>query len=374
MPWSNQGGGNNGDGRSPWGGSGGGGGGYGGGPQPPNLEEILRKGQDRFKGALPGGGNWGIRGIIVALFLLLLLWAASGIYRVGPDEQGVELRFGKYVETTPPGLHYHFPTPIETVEKPKVTRINRAEIGFRSTGDNLSGGRGRDLPHESLMLTGDENIVDIHFAVFWRIGDARKFLFNIRNPGESVKAVAESVMREVVGNSKIDDVLTEGRELVETRTLEIMQQTLDDYQSGIIITEVKLQKADPPAAVIDAFRDVQAARADQERKRNEAEAYANDIIPRARGEAAQIRLEAEAYREQTVADAEGQVSRYLAILTEYQKAKDVTRQRMYLETLENVLGGMEKVIIDGNKGGGGVVPYLPLPEVNKRRQPSNGGN
>ncbi len=337
----------------------------GGGPQPPNLEEILRRGQDRFKGMLPGGGKWGTRGILIGLLVLLVLWLASGFYRVGTDEQGVVLRFGKHVQTTQPGLHYHWPTPIETVETPKVTRVNRTEVGFRSLEGTRSD-RQTDQLHESLMLTGDENIVDIHFAVFWRIGDAAKFLFNLRNPPDTVKAVAESVMREVVGNSKIDDVLTEGRELVETRTKEIMQKTLDAYGTGILVTEVKLQKADPPGAVIDAFRDVQAARADRERARNQAEAYANDIIPRARGAAAQIRLDAEGYKEQTVADAEGEVARYLSILGEYQKAKGVTRQRMYLETMEEVFAGMQKIIID-KKGGSGVVPYLPLPEINSRR-------
>ncbi len=368
MPWSNQGGGwqgGGGDDRGPWGS---GGSGQGGGPQPPNLEEILKRGQDRFKGVLPTGGRWGSRGLMIGLLILLVLWLASGFYRVGTDEQGVVLRFGKYVETTAAGLHYHSPVPIETVETPKVTRINRVEIGFR-------GGNARAASHleESLMLTGDENIVDIGFAVLWKIGDAKNFLFNIRNPELTVKAVAESVMREVVGNTKIDDVLTEGRQQVEQRTRSELQGIMNDYVSGIEIVEVKLQSVDPPGQVIDAFRDVQAARADQERKRNEAEAYANDIIPRARGESAQIRLDAEGYKEQTVADAEGEVSRYLAILGEYAKAKDVTRQRMYLETMEQVLGGMDKVIIDNKNGGSGVVPYLPLPEVEKRRNANSGG-
>ena len=338
MSWDNKGGG----GRGPWG--------AGGGPQSPNLEEILRRGQDRFKGALPGG-KWRSRGVLIGILVLFVLWLASGFYRVGTEEQGVELRFGKYTRTTAPGLHYHWPTPIESVETPKVTRVNRVEVGFRSFEDSSSG-RASDQLQESLMLTGDENIVDIHFAVFWRIGDAKDFLFNLRNPPDTVKAVAESVMREVVGKSKIDDVLTEGRELVETNTQEIMQTTLDAYGTGILITEVKLQKADPPGAVIDSFRDVQSARADRERARNKAEAYSNDIIPRARGQAAQIRLDAEAYKEQTVADAEGEAARYLSILAEYQKAKGVTRQRMYLETMEQVLSGMDKIIID-KKGAAG---------------------
>jgi membrane protease subunit HflK len=372
MPWSNQGDGWKGSGgddggRSPWGG---GGSGQGGGPQPPNLEDILRKGQDRFKGAIPPG-RWGGRGIMIGLLVLVVLWLASGFYRVGTEEQGVVLRFGKYVETTAPGLHYHLPAPIESVETPKVARISRVEVGFRGSGDARSG-RSSDQPQESLMLTGDENIVDIDFAILWKIGVAKDFLFNIRNPEQTVKAVAESVMREVVGNTKIDDVLTEGRQQVELRTRSELQEIMNNYVSGIEIVEVKLQSVDPPGQVIESFRDVQAARADQERKRNEAEAYSNDIIPRARGEAAQARLDAEGYKEQTVADAEGQVSRYLAILGEYEKAKDVTRQRMYLETMEQVMGGMEKIVIDNAKGGTGVVPYLPLPEIEKRRGENEG--
>jgi membrane protease subunit HflK len=374
MPWSNQGGGGSGGGgwqggggRGPWGqGPGGGGGG-----QPPNLEDLLKKGQDRFKGALPGG-KWGGKGIFLIALVLVAAWALSGFYRVGPDEQGVVLRFGKYAATTTPGLRYHLPTPIETALTPKVTRINRVDIGFRSAGDFGRTPASRDVTEESLMLTGDENIVDIDVAVFWRISSARDFLFNIQRPESTVKAVAESAMREVVGRSRIDDVLTEGRERVEQDTQEIMQAMLDSYGAGIEVTQVKLQKADPPAAVIDSFRDVQAARADQERLRNEAQAYANDIVPRARGEAEQIRQEAEGYREQTVAEAEGDVARYLAIYKEYSQAKDVTRKRLYLETLESVLAGMNKIVIDNEKGGQGVVPYLPLPEVQKRTQQNQG--
>lgn len=368
MPWSNQGGGGSGGGwqgggRGPWGQGPSGG---GGGGQPPNLEELLRKGQDRFKSALPGG-KWGGKGVFLIILVLIAAWMFSGFYRVGADEEGVVLRFGKYTATTLPGLRYHLPTPIETALTPKVTRINRVDIGFRSAGDFGRATAVRDISEESLMLTGDENIVDIDVAVFWKISSARDFLFNIQRPETTVKAVAESVIREVVGRSRIDDVLTEGRERVEQDTLSGMQEVLNSYGAGIEITQVKLQKADPPGAVIDAFRDVQAARADQERMRNEAQAYANDVIPRARGEAEQIRLVAEGYREQTVAEAEGDVSRYLAIYREYAQAKDVTRKRIYLETLEDVLQGMNKVIID-NESGPGVVPYLPLPEVQKRVQ------
>ena len=371
MPWNNQGGGGGGwqgGGRGPWGQ-----GPQGGGPRPPDLEELLRRGQDRFKGILPGG-RWGNKGLLLVILVAIVIWFASGFFRVGPDEVGVVKRFGEFNRTALPGLNYHLPSPVETVTTPQVQRENSIEIGFRSTGEfGRTRTRGSDLPQESLMLTGDENIVDVDFAVFWKISDATNFLFNIRQPEQTVRAVAESVMREVVGRSKIDDILTEGREKVEQDTLLGMQDMLDSYEAGIQITQVKLQKADPPAAVIDAFRDVQAARADQERMRNEAQAYANDVIPRARGEAEKIRLEAEAYKEQTVAEAEGEVSRYLAIFSEYDRAKDVTRKRLYFETLESVLAGMNKIIID-ESGGQGVVPYLPLPELQRRTGGRSGGD
>ena len=374
MPWSNQGGGNGGGGwqgggRGPWGQGGGG----GGGAQPPNLEELLRKGQDRFKGALPGG-RWGGKGILLVILVLLVAWGFTGVYRVGPDEQGVVLRFGKYVEDTGPGLHYHLPSPIESALTPKVTRVNRVEVGFQSSGDFGRSSALRDLPEESLMLTGDENIVDINFTVLWQISHAGKFLFNIQRPENTVKAVSESVMREVVGRSKIDDVLTEGRNEVERQTLDLMQKTLDEYQSGIVVTQVKLAKADPPAAVIDSFRDVQAARADEERLVNEAQAYANDILPRARGEAERILQEAEGYKNQTVAQAEGEVSRYLAIQSEYRLAPNVTRKRLYLETMESIMQGTNKIVIDNEGGSQGVLPYLPLPELQKQSNRSRGEN
>jgi membrane protease subunit HflK len=370
MPWTNQGGGGGGGwqgggGRGPWGQ-----GPSGGGMQPPNLEELLKRGQDRFKGMMPRGGSWGGRGIAVLILLGVVGWLLSGLYRVEPDEVGVEQRFGRYSETSLPGLRYHMPFPIETVTTPKVTRVNRIDVGFRSSaeGGRPFQGGGRDITEESLMLTGDENIVDIDFAVFWRIKDARAYLFNVQQPAPTVKAVAESVMREVVGKRRIDDVLTEGREDVQRETREGMQRVLDAYGAGVEVTQVQLQKADPPAAVIDAFRDVQAARADQERLRNEAQAYANDVIPRARGQAEQVRLEAEAYREQVVADAQGEVSRFLAIYNEYAQAKAVVRERMYLETMEQVLQGMNKIVIDKDAGGTGVVPFLPLNELQKRMQ------
>ncbi|MBT3700926.1 MAG: protease modulator HflK, partial [Alphaproteobacteria bacterium] len=261
MPWSNKGGGwqggggGDGDGGGPWGQG-------GGGQQPPDLEEILRRGQDNLKKFMPGGGGSGKIVVLIGL-VLVALWASSGIYKVGADEQGVVMRFGEYDGLPkPPGLHYHLPSPIETALTPKVTRINRIDVGYRTSGDTGRTTARRDVSEESLMLTGDENIVDIDFAVFWRIKDAGRYLFNIDNPEATVKATAESAMREIIGKTNIAAAFAEGRQKIEQSTLELLQKVLDGYSSGIQVTEVKLQKVDPPAAVIDSFRDVQRAKAD----------------------------------------------------------------------------------------------------------------
>ncbi len=352
--------------QSPWGappgGGGSGNGGFRKGPTPPNIDEIIGKLQSIINRFL-GGGKGGAKPIIIGLIILLVVWTLSGLYRVLPDEQGVVLRFGKFVKTTQPGLNYHLPFPIENVLTPKVTKVNRMDIGFRSERDSgFSSGGVADVPEESLMLTGDENIVNIDFSVFWVIKDAGNFLFKIQDPEGTVKAAAETAMREVIARSDIQPILTEGRSLIEADTQEIIQEILDEYTSGIQITQVQTQKADPPDQVIDAFRDVQAARADMERSKNEAEAYANDVIPRARGEAAKILQAAEAYKKEVVAKAEGEASRFLSIYNEYAKAKKVTQERMYLETMEEVLADINKIIIDKNSGEG-VVPYLPLQEL-----------
>ena len=356
-------------GGSPWGTppGGGNGNGSGRGPTPPDIDKIIREIQNKIKNFLPGGSASGSKPIGLILLILVFVWLASGLYRVLPDEQGVVIRFGKFIKTTRPGLNYHIPFPVEAVETPKVTKVNRIDIGFRSERDSgfSSGGGVADVPQESLMLTGDENIVNIDFSVFWVIKDAGKFLFKIQDPEGTVKAAAETAMREVIAKSKIQPILTEGRSVIEIETQEIIQSILDDYESGIQITQVQSQKVDPPDQVINAFRDVQAARADMERSKNEAEAYANDVIPRARGEAAKILQAAEAYKKQVVAKAEGEASRFISIYNEYAKAKEVTQERMYLETMEKVLAGIEKVIIEKNVGSG-VVPYLPLPELNKK--------
>ncbi len=356
--------------QSPWGspppgGGGNGNGGFRRGPTPPNLDEILKKLQNTINKLLPGNSG-GSKPLIVGLVILALLWVGSGLYRVLPDEQGVVLRFGKFVKTTQPGLNYHIPFPVESVLTPKVTKVNRMDIGFRSERESgfSSGGGVADVPEESLMLTGDENIVNIDFSVFWVIKDAGNFLFKIQDPQGTVKAAAETAMREVIARSDIQPILTEGRSKIEIDTQEIIQNILDEYTSGIQVTQVQTQKADPPDQVIDAFRDVQAARADMERSKNEAEAYANDVIPRARGEAAKILQAAEAYKKEVVAKAEGEASRFTSIFLEYKNAKQVTQERMCLETMEKVLADIDKVIIEKNAGSG-VVPYLPLPELKK---------
>ena len=376
MPWQNQGGG------GPWGS--GGKGPWGSGPQspgptPPDLEEILRRGQDRLRRVLPGG-NLGGRGFALIVLGVLVLWGFSGFFRVEPDELGVVLRFGKQVREVQPGLNYHLPYPIEKVLTPKALRINKIDIGMRIVDDLRRGGTTtRDVPEESLMLTGDENIVDVDFSVLWKVkptgvGD---YLFNIQNPEGTVKAVAESAMREVVGRSEIQPILTGARQTIENAVQELMQRTLDHYGAGILVQQVQLQKVDPPSQVIDAFRDVQAARADLERAINESQTYANRVVPEARGRVAQITQAAEAYKQQTVAEATGQTARFLKIFEQYKKAPDVTRERMYLETMERILSGTDKIILDSGGGGSSVVPYLPLNELTRpaqpRSQPQSGG-
>lgn len=381
MSWKNQSGG-------PWGGGGGGGGPRGPwgsgpsnqGPTPPDIEDLIRRSQDQLRTMLPG--SLGGKGLILIAILVVAGWLMTGFYTVNPNEQGVALRFGKYVRTENPGLNYHWPYPIETVLKPQVLTENTIEIGMRATGDSRRGGTVmRDVPEESQMLTGDENIVDVDFSVRWRISDAREFLFNVQNPEGTIKAVAESAMREAIGRTNIQPILTGARQNIETAVKDLMQTTLNEYKAGILITAVQLQKVDPPSQVIDSFRDVQAARADAERSQNEAQTYANRVLPEARGEAARIENSAQAYRERTVAEARGQTARFLKVLDEYHKAREVTRQRMYLETMERVLGSVDKVVVDRSASGavgGGVVPVLPLVEGARRpaapaTQPSGQG-
>src|SRR6266540_1615407 len=368
MPWSNQGGG-------PWG-SGGGKGPWGSGPQPsgptpPDLEEFLRRSQDKLRTVLPGG-NLGGKGLSLIVLAAIVIWGLSGFFRVEPDELGVVLRFGKFVREVQPGLNYHLPYPIESVLTPKALQIRKIDVGMRVVEDLRRGSTIRDVPEESLMLTGDENIVDVDFSVLWRIkpNGVGEYLFNIQNPEGTVKAVAESAMREVIGRSDIQPILTGARQNIETAVQELMQKVLDDYGSGVQITQVQMQKVDPPAQVIDAFRDVQAAQADLQRLRNEAETYANRVVPDAKGRAAQILQVAEGYKQQAVAEAKGQSARFLKVYDEYKKAPDVTRQRIYLETMERILGSSEKLVYDGG-GSQSIVPYLPLSELTPRRPPAS---
>jgi modulator of FtsH protease HflK len=369
MPWSSQGGG----GGGPWGGGGGGGRGPnpwgrppGGGPQPPNIEEILKRGQERMRRVMPGGFGSG-KGIIIVAALIVVAWALlGGVYRVQPDEQGVELLFGKWVNTTTPGLHLWVPPPFGGVIKPKVTRVNSMDIGFRGTPDARGAGRSRAVPEEGLMLTGDENILDIQYTVFWQIKDAGQFLFNIASPEATVKAASESAMREVVGNMQAQFALAEGRTQIEQNAQRLLQQILDSYGAGVLVTQLQLRGVEPPQQVIDAFRDVQRAQADRERARNEAESYRNDIVPRARGEGQRLIQEAEAYRQQVIAQAQGEAARFVSVFNAYKLAEDVTKQRLYLETMEQILRGANKIVIDqALSGGQGVVPFLPLNELQR---------
>jgi len=310
---------------------------------------------------LPRGG--GGMGLALVGVVLVGIWAASGFYRVQPDEQGVVMRFGAFNRTTPPGWGYAIPWPVESVTKPRVTRINRVDVGFRAAADGGQVARpvpSRDVLEESMMLTGDENIIDIDFAVFWRIRDVAPFLFNTRNPEATVKSAAESVMREVIGRTPIQPALTEARAQIEADVLRGTQTIMDQYGAGIEVAQVQLQKVDPPSSVVDAFRDVQRANADRERLRNEAESYRNDIIPRARGEAERLVQEAEGFRESQVARARGEAGRFISVLTAYQAAQDVTVRRMYLETMEEILRRNPKVLVDDRLQG--VVPLLNLGE------------
>jgi membrane protease subunit HflK len=373
-PWGSSGGSSGGGGGQrppggggPWGGGPGGpfGGRPGGGQGPlPDLDALIARLQAYIRSLLgsgPRGRFTGGRGLALIGLAVVALWLASGIYRVQPDEQGVVLRFGAFDRTTLPGLNYHFPWPIERVLTPAVTRINRIEIGYRSSGSaqiDTGNQGGRNVLEESLMLTGDENIIDIDFAVFWKVNNAVAYLFNTRNPPLIVKAVAESSMREVIGRTPIQPALTELRAQIENDVLHQTQQILDNYKSGVEITQVQLQKVDPPAEVVESFVDVQRANTDAERLRNEAEAYRNDIVPRARGDAARIVAEGQGARLASIAQATGQTQRFLSVLAAYQTAKDVTLRRMYLETMQDIMTHSQTLVVDDRLKG--LVPFLPL--------------
>ncbi|MBF0110002.1 MAG: FtsH protease activity modulator HflK [Magnetococcales bacterium] len=328
-------------------------------PQPPDLEKVFDLAREKILGRLPGGRAWPVLGVIAAL-----LWMATGIYVVGPDEQGVVVRFGRYVETTDPGPHFHLPYPIETVYTPQVTQIQRIEIGYRTRGRANT-----DVQAESLMLTGDENIIDIDLSVQYRIqeGGAANFLFNVRNPGDdphnAVRNAAESAIRQVIGRNDIDTALTTGKEKIQTNTRLTMQDILDSYKSGIAVVNVQLQQVAPPEEVIHAFKDVASAREDRERSINEAQGYKNDILPRAKGQAAQEIQLAEGYRATKIARAKGEINRFLALVEAYNKAPEITRTRLYLEAMEEVLANSKKVVLHPDAARG-VLPHLPLSGIN----------
>jgi len=337
--------------------------------RPPDFEELLRRVMESVKRYLPiggmGRGGWTVAGLAVAI-----LWLLSGFYIVSPSEQGVVLRFGKFVTHTQSGVNYHLPWPIETAYTPEVKRQKQINIGYRAASDSNQA-QPEDVPDESHMLTGDENIVDLNFTVFWQIKDANAYLFNvdlnIDRADDTVKAVAESAMREVVGQEPMELIMTSDRESIQLKVKKLMQQTLDSYKAGIWITDVKMQKADPPIEVREAYLDVQKALADQDRKRNEAEAYANRIIPQARGQAAQIVQDAEAYRQKVIAEATGNAKRFLSVYQEYKKAPAVTRERMYLETMTQTLAPLNKIVVDD--AAKGVVPYIQLPALQRTLPP-----
>jgi len=366
-PWGGGGGGG-----GPWGGGGGGNGGgnpwqgrgdRGGMNPPPDLEELLRRSQERLRRMMPGGFG-GLRGLWLLGAAILFFWGFSGFYIVQPDQQGVELLFGKYVKTTQPGVNYWFPTPIGTVIRPNVTQTNQITVGFRGSPPNI-----REVPQESHILSGDQNIVDIQFVVQWRVSDAGQYLFNIRDPEGTVKIAAESALREVVGSNQLTAVITNQRDELAQQARELLQGIMDSYQAGVTILDLRIQKADPPKEVIDAFNDVQRAKQDAERLENEAFAYRNDIIPRAKGEAARMVQNATADKERLIKEAEGQAARFTAFYQTYVANRDITARRMYLEAMQEVLSKADKVIMD-TKGGSGVVPYLPLPELQRRQQRS----
>jgi modulator of FtsH protease HflK len=334
----------------------------------PRTTSPLRRGREQITYILALLDLKG-RGLLLIGGLLALAWVNAGFYNVQPDEQGIVLRFGRWVDTTEPGLHYHLPYPIETILLPHVTQVNQLQLGSGSNSASPDNNGSRDKQ----MLTGDENIVEADCTVFWRIKDAGLYLFKISDQERSVKIAAESSLREIISRTPIQSAMSDKRAQIADETRTLLQQLLDNENAGILITQVQLQRVDPPPQVIDAFNDVQRARADQERARNEAEAYANDVIPRARGDAARITQEAEAYKSQVNNLADGEASQFLSIHTSYEKFKNVTAWRLYMESMDEVLKKASKVIIDSSgKGMSGVIPYMPISERNKAG-PKEGG-
>ena len=337
---------------------------------PPDLEDLWRDFNRRLSGLFGkkgGGGNGGDGpprppmnaklfggGIGALVVLVLIVWLASGFYIVDASQRGVVLTFGKFSQTTEPGLRWRLPYPIQANEIVKLTDVRVVEVGYRGSDKNK-------VLKEALMLTDDENIINIQFAVQWFLKDPQEYLFNNRSPEDTVLHAAETAMREVVGKSKMDFALYEGREQVAAQAAKIMQDILDRYQTGIVVSKLSLQNVQPPEQVQAAFDDAVKAGQDRERLKNEAEAYSNDVVPRARGLASRLKEEAEGYKLAVIANAEGEASRFSQILAEYQKAPQVTRQRLYLDTMQTVMNNTSKIVVD-QKGGNSLL-YLPLDKL-----------
>jgi membrane protease subunit HflK len=372
-PWGGGGGGGNSGG--PWGGGGGGnrgGGGPFGSRRPPDMEDVIRKGQERLKNLIPGGfGSY--KGIALVVLAGLVIWLVTGFFRVQPNQQAIQLVFGKpFGKPVEPGLHYNLPGPIGRVEVINVQDQRRIVIGGRGgTQDRGTTMRGpRPTSSENQMLTGDENIVDIEYAVLWQIKDVFQYAFDVRNQEQNVRDGAEAAMREIIGKSNLQFAQTEGRSRIEQDTKDLLQRMLDEYGLGVRINNIQLLRVDPPDEVIAAFRDVQAARADKEKSINEANTYRNQVLPRAKGEAESIIQRGEAYKAEIVARASGDAQRFDQVYEQWAKAKDITTERLYLDTMEEVLRKVNKVMIDKNSSGGqGVIPYLPLPELRSTPPP-----
>src|SRR5581483_10748740 len=379
MAWNNTSGGGGGPwgggGGGPWGGGGSGGGGGnrgGGGPfggrRPPDMEDVIRRGQERLRNLIPGGFG-SFKGILLIALAAIVIWLLTGFFRVQPNQQAVQLIFGKpFGQPAEQGLHYNLPSPIGNVVVVNVQDLRRTVVGALS-GSSGGFNRSRPAANENLMLTGDENIVDIEFAVLWQVKDVLRYAFAVRNGEENVRAVSEAVVREIIGQNSLLFAQTEGRTKIEQDSKDLMQQVLDEYGAGVRISQVQLLRVDPPQEVIGAFRDVQTARADKERNINEANTYRNQVLPRAKGEASSIIQKAEAYKAQTVARAKGDAQRFDQVYEQYAKARDITSERLYLETMEDVLRNSTKVMVDKSAAGPGVVPYLPLPRLEPNNQP-----
>lgn len=345
-----------------------------------DLDEILQKAEDFIKNLFGGGNGGGKNGqnnstkapksiIGLVVLVIALFWLSLGIYKVDSDQNAAVLYFGKFYKVATPGLNYHIPYPFGKVIKKSVTIVNTEEFGFSSVATRSRGrnrGRERDYDAESLMLTGDENIVDIEFQVQWQISDITDYVFNIANPNQTIRQASESAMREIIARTPIADALSDGKKRIEQEAKDVLQKILDSYKAGVRVTLIQLRRVDPPSQVIDSFRDVQTAKADKEKEINQAQSYSNDIIPRARGVASQMTEQAEAYAQEVVTNAQGEAGRFLSVYKQYSRSKRVTRKRMYLETMEGIYRDADKIFIDKNASKSGVLPYFPLNDLKQK--------